>query len=230
MRTIIRRMLLIMTSVSMMLFVGCMDLEESSSKSSSTAQTTTAYVQKVSQEVTTEEDQVYGDPELRIIYPRPTGNPLIKKGSSGDDVGWVQAALNKAMKTSIAEDCSFGAGTESSVISFQSRCGLQADGVVGPQTLNELVEIIKGNKELPAVIIPITTSPPENNSGGGGLKFDPPEKSLSNSYVLNTNTKKFHKPSCSSVSKMKAENKSEYWGSRDDVIGMGYSPCQKCNP
>ena len=49
-------------------------------------------------------------------------------------------------------------------------------------------------------------------------------------YVLNTNTKKFHYPSCSSVSSMKDSNRQDYTGSRDDLIREGYSPCGRCNP
>ncbi|MCD8104710.1 MAG: DNA/RNA non-specific endonuclease [Lachnospiraceae bacterium] len=49
-------------------------------------------------------------------------------------------------------------------------------------------------------------------------------------YILNTNTKKFHYPSCSSVSQMSEKNKQEYTGSREDVISMGYEPCKNCNP
>jgi len=49
-------------------------------------------------------------------------------------------------------------------------------------------------------------------------------------YILNTNTKKFHYPYCSSVDQMKESNKQEYTGSRDDVISQGYVPCKRCNP
>ena len=54
--------------------------------------------------------------------------------------------------------------------------------------------------------------------------------SIGTEYILNTNTKKFHYPSCSSVKQMKASNKKEYTGSRDDLIAQGYDPCKKCNP
>lgn len=50
------------------------------------------------------------------------------------------------------------------------------------------------------------------------------------SYILNTNSKKFHYPTCSSVGQMKASNKQEYTGSRDDLIAKGYSPCGRCHP
>lgn len=49
-------------------------------------------------------------------------------------------------------------------------------------------------------------------------------------YVLNTNTKKFHYPSCSSVKQMKDKNKKEVTCSRDEVIKMGYDPCKRCDP
>lgn len=49
-------------------------------------------------------------------------------------------------------------------------------------------------------------------------------------YVLNTNTKKFHLPSCSSVDDMKDKNKKEVTCSREEVIDMGYSPCGRCHP
>lgn len=49
-------------------------------------------------------------------------------------------------------------------------------------------------------------------------------------FVLNTSSKKFHKPSCSSISKIKQENKEVYKGSRDALISQGYDPCKKCNP
>lgn len=49
-------------------------------------------------------------------------------------------------------------------------------------------------------------------------------------YVLNTNTKKFHKPSCSSVRLMADHNKLTVKRRRKDLINEGYSPCKRCNP
>ncbi len=50
------------------------------------------------------------------------------------------------------------------------------------------------------------------------------------SYVLNQNTMKFHTPDCPSVTRMKEENRIRFEGTRDEAIGMGYSPCGQCNP
>ena len=49
-------------------------------------------------------------------------------------------------------------------------------------------------------------------------------------YILNTNTKKFHYPDCPSVEDMKKKNKKLFTGSCDDAIELGYSPCGKCKP
>ena len=67
------------------------------------------------------------------------------------------------------------------------------------------------------------------NSSDSGTQESSSENSKVE-YILNTNSKKFHKPSCSSASSIKTENKEIYTGSRDDLIAQGYDPCKKCNP
>lgn len=54
--------------------------------------------------------------------------------------------------------------------------------------------------------------------------------SQSADFVLNTNSKKFHIPTCDSVSDMNPANKKEYCGSREDLIDDGYDPCKNCDP
>lgn len=49
-------------------------------------------------------------------------------------------------------------------------------------------------------------------------------------YVLNTNTKKFHNPACSSVGDIKPKNRMDVNDSRDSIIAQGYAPCKRCNP
>lgn len=49
-------------------------------------------------------------------------------------------------------------------------------------------------------------------------------------YVLNTKSKKFHEPTCGSVSDMSAKNRKDVNVSREEIIAMGYSPCKRCNP
>ena len=54
--------------------------------------------------------------------------------------------------------------------------------------------------------------------------------SLSQEYVLNTNTKRFHYPDCNSVKAMNEKNKKIITASRDEIIEEGYQPCAVCNP
>ena len=49
-------------------------------------------------------------------------------------------------------------------------------------------------------------------------------------YVLNTNTKKFHRETCSSVSQIKEENFQKVQMNREELEQSGYSPCKNCNP
>ena len=56
------------------------------------------------------------------------------------------------------------------------------------------------------------------------------QQNTSSSYVLNTSTMKFHRPSCSSVKKIAPQNYSTSNNSREELISQGYSPCGKCNP
>ncbi|MBQ1223400.1 MAG: DNA/RNA non-specific endonuclease, partial [Oscillospiraceae bacterium] len=58
---------------------------------------------------------------------------------------------------------------------------------------------------------------------------EPPAADIK-TYVLNTNSKKFHFPSCGSVTNMKEANKKVMEATRDEVIALGYSPCGNCHP
>lgn len=67
-------------------------------------------------------------------------------------------------------------------------------------------------------------------SGASELQPETPADADSCDYVLNVNTDVFHYPWCRSVKRMNKENKRYYSGSRESVLGMGYSPCGNCNP
>ena len=49
-------------------------------------------------------------------------------------------------------------------------------------------------------------------------------------YVLNTNTMKFHYPSCNSVEDIKDYNREDFHGTREEVIARGFDPCGRCKP
>lgn len=49
-------------------------------------------------------------------------------------------------------------------------------------------------------------------------------------YILNTNSLKFHRPDCSSASQISDANREEYTGTREELIEQGYTPCGYCKP
>lgn len=49
-------------------------------------------------------------------------------------------------------------------------------------------------------------------------------------FVFNTNTKKFHLPTCSSATDMKAENRQDFYGTKQEAIDLGYTACGVCKP
>lgn len=65
----------------------------------------------------------------------------------------------------------------------------------------------------------------------GEVTPDPGDaQAAAETYILNTNTMKFHKPDCSSVDDMEEHNKQEYTGNRADLMADGYEPCGRCKP
>lgn len=56
------------------------------------------------------------------------------------------------------------------------------------------------------------------------------ETSEGTKYVLNTNSKKIHYPSCSSCKTIADHNYAETTQSVDELRAQGYEPCKRCNP
>lgn len=90
---------------------------------------------------------------------------------------------------------------------------------------------LSANNDTPTTT-EISTEPYIEETQPLASKNDATESSVKNrtTYVLNTHTKKFHKPSCPEVKKIKDENLSYYTGSASEMIQQGYSACKKCNP
>ena len=86
----------------------------------------------------------------------------------------------------------------------------------------------------PGVVIDYTTGVSALGESVPGVSNNdasvPVSQGESTMYIMNTNTHKFHYPSCSSVGDMKEKNKKEYQGNREDLIQQGYDPCKRCNP
>lgn len=75
-------------------------------------------------------------PAPQPAQPPQQDRPVLKKGSTGQDVRTLQTLLLKAGETlpKYGVDGSFGSETETAVKTFQKKKGLTADGICGPQT------------------------------------------------------------------------------------------------
>ena len=73
----------------------------------------------------------------------------------------------------------------------------------------------------PGVIIDYST---------GESREDPEPDGVVMRYILNTNTRKFHRLDCSGAAEIKESAKQNYRGTRENIIAQGYAPCGMCNP
>jgi hypothetical protein len=92
-------------------------------------------------------------------YPEYPGH-LLRKGSSGEPVRFIQGCLNSLSKhypsiPGLAVDGVFGNATEGAVKAFQSLSGIKVDGLVGPETWRLLVDACsRGSVIQPSVLNP----------------------------------------------------------------------------
>ncbi len=84
----------------------------------------------------------------------------------------------------------------------------------------------------PGIVIDYTTG--ENYASTDEPEVETEDTTVTESsvqtYILNTNTMKFHYETCSSVSTINESNKATYTGTREELIDQGYDPCGNCDP
>ena len=54
--------------------------------------------------------------------------------------------------------------------------------------------------------------------------------SAEQTYILNTSSKKFHRPDCRSAKSIDPENKAVFVGTKEELYRRGYQPCKNCDP
>lgn len=114
-----------------------------------------------------------------------------------------------------------GAGISYCVFAYNVQPGIEIDYATGE---SKLAEGVKQEDQKPTTVTPAPSPEPEKQEPATGSEASQAD------YILNTNTKKFHYPTCSSVNDMKEKNKQEFFGTRDEAISNGYSPCGRCKP
>lgn len=89
------------------------------------------------------------------------------------------------------------------------------------------VEITFAPEETPS---PEPTPEPSAAEDPEGEPEPTPSPSPTPTYILNKSSKRFHKPTCSSVEEMKPKNRAEFYGTREEAMERGYVPCGRCKP
>ena len=81
----------------------------------------------------------------------------------------------------------------------------------------------------PGVIIDYATG---DNRAEGAVVTEPvaDEATDGNTYILNTNSQKFHAEDCTQAQSIKESNRETFTGDREDLINQGYSPSGCCKP
>lgn len=114
-----------------------------------------------------------------------------------------------------------GAGVSYCVFAYNVQPGIEIDYATGE---SKLADSAQQEEQKTATVTPTPSPVPEKQEPATGSEASQAD------YILNTNTKKFHYPTCSSVNDMKEKNKQEFFGTRDEAISNGYSPCGRCKP
>lgn len=114
-----------------------------------------------------------------------------------------------------------GAGVSYCVFAYNVQPDIEIDYATGE---SKLADSAQQDEQKTATVTPTPSTEPEKQEPATGSEASQAD------YILNTNTKKFHYPTCSSVNDMKEKNKQEFFGTRDEAISNGYSPCGRCKP
>lgn len=114
-----------------------------------------------------------------------------------------------------------GAGVSYCVFAYNVQPGIEIDYATGE---SKLADSAQQEEQKTATVTPTPSPEPEKQEPVTGSEASQAD------YILNTNTKKFHYPTCSSVNDMKEKNKQEFFGTRDEAISNGYFPCGRCKP
>ncbi|MDO4848968.1 MAG: DNA/RNA non-specific endonuclease [Coriobacteriia bacterium] len=152
------------------------------------------------------------------VYVQKTGNHVLLRVTplyEGDNL----VASGVQMEAWSLEDS--GTGVSFDVYCYNVQPGIDIDYATGESSLAEGTAIEASAEETAGGV-----AEEKADEAEGATSTDADERS----YVLNTRTKRFHMPGCSSVGTIAEHNREDFTGTRDEVIARGYTPCQKCRP
>lgn len=155
-------------------------------------------------------------------YIRRTGNHVLYRVSPVYD-GKNLLCKGLQMEAHSVED--EGSGIRFNVFVYNVQPGIVIDYATGDSHRES------DNNNAYAPVVPLPGSAYTSSSTGIVSTPDTGRaEPITATYVINTNTKKFHYASCSSVDDMSEKNKRPSNEDRDSIINQGFVPCKRCNP
>ncbi len=166
-----------------------------------------------------------------LSYLRSTNNHVLYRVTPIYE-GKELVARGVQMEAWSVEDS--GRGLKFNVFCYNIQPGIQIDYKSGktsekPDSQGEIAKALSGGA--------ITVNGGEGKDQSKNNEYDISDlgrvgenSHLTEIYVLNTNTKKFHYPTCFSVNQMLDKNREIGHYSRDELLKRGYSPCGNCKP
>lgn len=170
---------------------------------------------------------------LTADYVKETGNHVLYRVTpifEGDNL----LASGVLMEAESVEDD--GDGVLFCVYVYNVQPGVAIDYATGDNWLAEdggaksAAAAVSGNSSASENGANTSSGGKNTSAGSSGSTVSKTSDSESGTYILNTKTMKFHRPDCTSVEKIKAENKEEYTGKRSKLIEEGYEACKSCKP
>ena len=137
----------------------------------------------------------------------------------GDDL----VAKGAVMEAQSMEDD--GAGLQFCVFVYNVQPGIAIDYATGenrPENENDQpITIAPENSNATEPVVDSQEAASESSLAGS-------DEGQKEEFIVNLSSKKFHRPDCEGVKKMKEKNKKEVLATRKELIEQGYSPCGMC--
>ena len=174
-------------------------------------------------------------PFLRAVAPQYAVISVGAGNSYGHPTEAVLSRLRDAGVTTFRTDMQgeITAVSDGQTVSFSVEKNASADtlanagaGQNATQAGSAVQNAGAGNAASGALTAAAITSSAAGSGNAGGAAAS----TTAGSYVLNTNTHKFHVPNCSSVETIKKKNRKDVNESREQIISEGYTPCKRCDP
>lgn len=171
----------------------------------------------------------------------PLGSTVLKVGHHGSETSTSYAFLRSVMPKysviSVGKGNSYGHPTEA-VLSRLRDCGtklfrtdMQGD-IVATSNGNSISFYVAKNANADTFggLGNNSTQPTEPETEPTQPQQPDQPETIIVTYIANTNSLRFHEPNCSAVEKMSQQNKMEFYGTREELLEMGYTPCGICDP